>query len=66
MTPAQKVGLIVGDKIRILEKEHDLPFNSIAVLAVDDGSKNPSFKSEDGSYWYFTLTQEWEKVEDKK
>ena len=64
MTPAERAGLKVGDKIKVLKKGHTLPYGEIAEFYEDDESTNPWFRSESGIESAFTLTHDWEKVEE--
>ena len=48
-TPAQKLGLNVGDKAIVLASNNSFEKGQTIILKEDDGSDNPYFTSEDGS-----------------
>ena len=68
MTPAEKVGLKVGDKIRVLSVKFRNDFyrdGDILTLNDDDYSNNPFFLREDEVEVAFTIDEDfnkWEKI----
>ena len=69
MTPAQKLGLQVGDEVRILNNVHFFfKEGDITELQCDDGSGQPYFKDNSGEYpagvaMFLVGEEKWEKVE---
>ena len=61
MTPAEKMGLKVGDKVRVtgnvweVARQRSVAEGSIITLCEDDGSSQPMFASDTGYKWYHYL-----------
>ena len=61
MTPAEKMGLKVGDKVRVTgdvwegARQRGVAEGSIITLCEDDGSSQPMFASDTGYKWYHYL-----------
>ena len=66
MTPMQKVGLKVGDKIRAGESVGEILPGMVIEIIWDDGSDMPPVKLPSGDEYYYLLTRDWEKVTKKE
>ena len=62
MTPMQRVGLKVGDKILVIEPNGHIKGGEVITITRDDGSKSPPVKCEKGKGFYNILDRKWEKV----
>ena len=69
MTPAEKAGLAVGDRIKIMRNDDgDFHRGEIAIFKADDGTRCPYFWKEDKSEYHCLYVtgddgDQWEKIE---